>query len=68
MKGLLHVRDSTQLHVLQAVHEIFELRASDCAAGSAGDHTQGQNRIVIIGSNVDVDALLRGALSTVVSD
>ena len=60
MKGVLHVQSETVLHILQAVHDIFDIQASSHIKGSAQDTTEGNNKIIIIGSRLDAAALHSG--------
>lgn len=57
MKGLLHISGQTHLHVLQAVHNIFDLQQSDYLIGGLEDKTQGLNLIIVIGTNLDAETL-----------
>jgi len=62
MKGVLHVRGDGMLHILQAVHDIFDIQASSHAVGSSQDTTGGVNKVVVIGSHLDSEALDAGLL------
>ena len=54
MKGVLQIQDSDQQHVLQAVHELY-----DVVPGPQWTETlQRESRVVVIGRNLDHDALL----------
>lgn len=67
MKGILHVSGSQYLHVLQAVHEIFDTQPSSFTRHSPEDTTQGLNRIIVIGKALDVEALEGGFRSAISS-
>lgn len=58
MKGLLHINGQHQLHILQAVHSVFDIQPSPYLIGSMNDNTQGQNLIIVIGCNLRYDILL----------
>ena len=60
MKGVLHVLDQPQLHILQAVHDIFDIQASSHGVGSSEDTSGGMNKIIVIGRNLDAEALNAG--------
>ena len=60
MKGVLHVRGSDVLHVLQAVHDTFDISPSSFLRGSADDSTGGSNKIIAIGRNIDAARLAEG--------
>jgi len=62
MKGVLHVQGAPVLHILQAVHDIFDIQASSHAVGSPQDTTGGVNKVVVIGSHLDAQALDAGLL------
>jgi G3E family GTPase len=57
MKGIVHIHQCTNLYILQAVHEIFDLQESSYSTGGIGDVTDGSNPIVIIGKNLDCDLI-----------
>lgn len=57
MKGIVHIHQCTNLFILQAVHEIFDLQESSYSTGGTGDATDGSNPIVIIGKNLDCDLI-----------
>jgi len=57
MKGIVHIHQCTNLYILQAVHEIFDLQESSYSTGGTGDATDGSNPIVIIGKNLDCDLI-----------
>jgi len=47
------------------VHEIFDLQESSYDVGSAGDVTDGNNLIVIIGKNLDYDLIEEKIMSCI---
>lgn len=53
IKGLIHVDQSPVLHVLQAVHNLFDIQESEYIRGSADDRTDGQSLVIVIGANLD---------------
>lgn len=55
IKGVLHVADDPSvLYLFQGVHDIFELSTSDIAVGSTNDTTDGLNKVIVIGKNLDM--------------
>ena len=67
MKGLLKVVGSTQAHVLQAVHELYDV-VPGIAWSALPAQQQQHNKVVLIGRNLDVEALQEGFRRTVVND
>ena len=67
MKGLLKVAGSSQAHVLQAVHELYDV-VPGIAWSDLPAQQQHQNKVVLIGRNLDVDALQEGFEQTVMSE
>lgn len=65
MKGIVHIHQCTNLYILQAVHEIFDLQESSYSTGGIGDATDGSNLIVIIGKNLDCDLIEDKLLSCI---
>lgn len=65
MKGLLKVAGSSQAHVLQAVHELYDV-VPGIAWSDLPTQQQHQNKVVLIGRNLDVAALQEGFQRTVV--
>lgn len=63
MKGIIHIQDDDSLHVLQAVHNLFDLQRSEYLKGSENDKTNGQSLLIIIGASLD-EEYLRGQLET----
>ena len=57
MKGIVHIQDSPYLHILQAVHDTFELYPSTHIVGSLEDRTNGNNLFVVIGKALNKDLL-----------
>lgn len=53
MKGILMAHGQPHLQVLQAVFDVFDITPSSFVKGGEGDATQGLNRIVVIGRNLD---------------
>lgn len=54
LKGIVHIEGSSQLYVLQAVHNIFELQPSPYTVGSVEDTTAGISSFVFIGKHLDM--------------
>lgn len=72
MKGTLSVAGSDMVHILQAVHETFELEASQTPARGGGEGEAAREggaecRLVIIGKALDEACLRAGFLATVSS-
>jgi len=65
MKGIVYIHQCNNLYILQAVHEIFDLQESSYDVGSAGDVTDGNNLIVIIGKNLDYDLIEEKIMSCI---
>lgn len=63
VKGVLHIDDSEYLSVLQAVHDTFDISTSKFLRNSPSDTTDGSNKIIVIGRNIDANRLLRGFTS-----
>jgi len=64
MKGLIRVLGSPQAHVLQAVHELYDV-VPGIAWSELPPHQQDNNRLVIIGRNLETDALREGFKQTI---
>ena len=62
IKGALHVAgpQGNVVHVLQAVHDVFDIQPSSFACGGEGDTTGGVSRFVFIGRNLSEAALRLG--------
>lgn len=56
--------DSPQAHVLQAVHELYDI-VPGIAWNELPQSQQEHNRLVVIGRNLDLDALERGFKQTI---
>lgn len=54
LKAIIHVEGRMQLHIVQAVHDVFEITESTHAIGSINDNTEGLNLFVFIGKNIMV--------------
>lgn len=70
MKGVVAIADEPNKFILQAVHELFEVYASDepwaqRTGGEGGDETERSSRIVFIGLHLDVPRLERGLRSCI---
>lgn len=63
VKGVLHVDNSEYLSVLQAVHDTFDISPSTYLRNSSSDRTEGSNKIIVIGRNIDSSRLLQGFTS-----
>jgi G3E family GTPase len=61
MKGVLHVAGDARVHVLQAVHEVWDLKACEGVAeeGEEDDTRGPANQLVVIAASVDAEALER---------
>ena len=62
MKGVFQVVEETTeagaaggvaLHILQAVHDVFDIQRSDVVPGSEGDKSEGLNKLIVIGKHMD---------------
>lgn len=51
---------STVLHIVQAVHNLFEVTPSSFVVGSSQDTTEGDNLFVLIGKRLDVQQIEMG--------
>lgn len=67
MKGLLKIAGSSKAHVLQAVHELYDV-VPGIAWSDLSAHQQHQSKIVLIGRNLDFTTLQAGFKQTVISD
>lgn len=63
MKGVLAVAGSGAVHILQAVHETFEVEPSRALTWGEGTLPR-ECRVVVIGKGLDEGALRRGLLAT----
>mmetsp|Transcript_21976 Transcript_21976/g.43198 ORF Transcript_21976/g.43198 Transcript_21976/m.43198 type:complete len:409 (+) Transcript_21976:277-1503(+) len=59
VKGFVNIGDSDYVHILQGVHETFEIDASQEKWGSEA-FPERDTRIVFIGRNLDLELLTRG--------
>lgn len=61
MKGVFQVDEGgagkPSLYLLQAVHDVFDIQKSDVASGSDEDRSEGFNKIIVIGKNMDKSML-----------
>lgn len=67
IKGLIHVDQSPVLHILQAVHNLFDIQESEYLRGSVDDRSGGQSLVIVIGAHLDPVSLeqeLRSAAAT----
>jgi len=64
IKGIVRAADSDAVHLIQGVHETFEVEPSSEKWGSPGWETPG-NRIVFIGRSVDLEILENGIKSCI---
>jgi G3E family GTPase len=60
MKGVFQVAEGADsneqgvaLHILQAVHDVFDIQRSDVVPGSPDDKSEGLNKIIVIGKQMD---------------
>lgn len=59
-KGLVHAAGGGSfVHILQAVHDIFDITPSSFLEGSAEDSTGGLNVFIFIGKRLDANAIER---------
>ena len=63
MKGVLHVLGSRCIHVLQAVHDLYEIVAGPEWSGDEAPLT----RVVVIGKHLDYDSLHASLLECTVA-
>lgn len=54
LKAIIHTDSSTNLCIVQAVHNIFDVKVSSFVSGGKGDTTNGNNPFVIIGKNINL--------------
>jgi len=60
MKGVVHIDGDQHLHILQGVHDTYEIKPSRIVAGSPEDTSRNNNLITIIGKRIDAEALRQG--------
>jgi G3E family GTPase len=53
MKGVFHIENESNLFIMQAVHDVFDIQASTFLTGSKEDETNGMNRVIMIGKDID---------------
>ena len=63
IKGVLHISGEEYLQILQGVFDVFEVKPSSFLVGCKEDLSQGLNRIVVIGRNIDREKIEEGFLS-----
>ncbi|KAL0048912.1 hypothetical protein WJX82_002154 [Trebouxia sp. C0006] len=63
MKGLIRVIGSEKAHVLQAVHELYDV-VPGIAWSDLPAQQQDHNRLVVIGRNLDLEALQKGFIQS----
>lgn len=66
MKGVLHIKGESFIHILQAVHDIFDIQPSQVERETGRDVSGGLNHVIIIGRSLDeasISAGLRGCVS-----
>ena len=66
MKGLIRVIGSEKAHVLQAVHELYDV-VPGIAWSELPAQQQDHNRLVVIGRNLDLEALQKGFTQSLAS-
>jgi len=57
LKGILHVHNDSMLYILQAVHQVFDVQPSSVTIGSPDDTSDGTNKFVVIGRNLNANFL-----------
>ena len=57
MKGVVHVNNEDCLFILQAVYDTFDIYPTNIVKKSPEDTTEGLNRFVFIGKNMDMAAI-----------
>ena len=57
MKGIFHVLDDNYLHIMQAVHDVFDIQPSSFQRNTNDDPTMGQNSVIIIGKDLNKEYL-----------
>jgi G3E family GTPase len=53
MKGVFHIQDEEYLHLMQAVHDVFDIQPSSFRCQGEDDKTNGQNSVILIGKDLD---------------
>jgi G3E family GTPase len=59
MKGVFHIQDEEYLHLMQAVHDVFDIQPSSFRCRGEDDKTSGLNSVILIGKNLDQDFIER---------
>ena len=59
MKGVFHIQDEEYLHIMQAVHDVFDIQPSSFRRQGEDDQTSGLNSVILIGKNLDQDFIER---------
>ena len=62
MKGLLNVVGETEAHILQAVHELYDIVPGMCWSDLPATQRH-QTKVVVIGRNLEDDLLRQGFLA-----
>merc|ERR1719223_60713 len=60
LKGIVRIAGSSRLHIIQSVHDVFEITEASFDVGGKGDITNGENLFVIIGKMVVIEDIERG--------
>lgn len=68
MKGILHVADSLNLYILQSVHDLFDVQESSIIQGASDDTTNGNNRIILIGRNMNREYFEEGFKNCIINN
>jgi G3E family GTPase len=66
MKGVVYIHGSTQLYLLQAVHDIFSLTVSEYPV-TDGMNSGSGSRFIVIGRHLDRSSIQEGLLSCCVT-
>lgn len=57
VKGVVHLEGQSLIHILQGVHDVFDIQPSDVFRGSDADKLRGENRFIFIGDNLSQEYL-----------
>jgi G3E family GTPase len=57
VKGVVHLEGQSLIHILQGVHDVFDIQPSDVFRGSDPDKLRGENRFIFIGDNLSQEYL-----------
>lgn len=60
IKGVFHAEGDDRLHVLQGIHDMFEIKPTSIRIHSEEDTTDDKNRVIAIGKHLDPPRLERG--------